>query len=112
MWGGLTDPTPEVKARERAARIAFDKYDANGNGLLERDELEALLHGMATVDERLSVASLGKVPDVATMMEQVDKDGSGEVGFDEFFAWYQEQVAKREEGDETSLLFRLTRSLG
>ena len=33
-------------------------------------------------------------------------------GFDEFFAWYQEQVARREEGDETSLLFRLTQSLG
>ena len=49
---------------------------------------------------------------MATMMQQVDKDGSGEVGFDEFLVWYQEQAAKREQGDETSLLFRLTRSMG
>ena len=107
-----TDPTPEAIARESAARIAFDRYDANGNGLLERDEIAALLQGMAMVDERLSVTSLGEVPDVEVMMQQVDKDGSGEVGFDEFFVWYQEQAAKREQGDETSLLFRLTRSMG
>ena len=67
---------------------------------------------MGMVEERLSVASLGEVPDVDTMMAQVDTDGSGEVGFDEFFVWYEEQVAKRDKGDETSLLFRLSRSLG
>ena len=77
----------------------------------ERDEIAALLQGMAMVDERLSVTSLGEVPDVEIMMEQVDKDGSGGVGFDEFFVWYQEQAAKLEQGDETSLLFRLTRSM-
>ena len=46
------------------------------------------------------------------MMAQVDTDGSGEVGFDEFFVWYEEQVAKQERGDDSSLLFRLSRSLG
>lgn len=105
-------PSAEMVARESAARAAFDKYDTNGNGLLERDEIVALLQNMGMVEERLSVASLGEVPDVDTMMAQVDTDGSGEVGFDEFFVWYEEQVAKRDKGDETSLLFRLSRSLG
>lgn len=105
-------PSPEVIAREGAARAAFDRYDTNGNGLLEQEEVAALLQGMATIDERLSVAPLGDVPDVMTMMEQVDTDGTGEIGFDEFFVWYEEQITKRDQGDDTSLLFRLTRSLG
>jgi hypothetical protein len=109
----VDDPDAVVVARESLVRSVFDQFDTNGNGLLEKDEILALLDGMSEVGPvRLNVASLGEVPDLEAMMAQVDTDGSGEVGFDEFFVWYEEQVAKQERGDDNSLLFRLSRSLG
>ena len=107
------EPDAETLAREGVAREAFDRCDLSGNGLLERDEILALLESMANVgSQRSLIASLGEVPDIETMMVQLDTDGSGEVGFDQFYSWYEEHVAKKEGGDDISMLFRLSRSLG
>ena len=54
---------------------AFKAVDVDGSGLLDRDEIRALLE------------SLGKRPtaaDVDDAMSQLDADSSGEVDFDEF----------------------------
>lgn len=63
------------KPAESLVQQAFKAVDADGSGLLDRDEIRVLLE------------SLGKRPteaDVDEAMAQLDADGSGEVDFAEF----------------------------
>jgi hypothetical protein len=58
---------------------AFNAVDADGSGLLDRDEIRALLE------------SLGKRPteaDIDDAMAELDADKSGEVDFEEFSGTY------------------------
>ena len=57
----------------------FDGIDVDGNGALDSEEMKQLFKDLGlelTQDQ------------VATVMSRIDADGSGEIDFDEFFAWY------------------------
>jgi len=70
-----------------AARSAFEALDANGNGLLEEEELSQLVETLAShEDEMLSTAK---------MMKILDTDGSGQIMYDHFEAWWLEQNKKK-----------------
>ena len=70
-----------------AARSAFEALDANGNGLLEEEELSQLVETLAShEDEVLSTAK---------MMKILDTDGSGQIMYDHFEAWWLEQNKKK-----------------
>lgn len=56
------------------ARLMFNKIDVTGNGTISAQELQAK---MASLPAR----SRGQWQAV---MEEIDKDGSGDIGFDEF----------------------------
>merc|ERR1711988_1319650 len=67
------------------ARRAFDYCDSNGSGRIELSELDGVLRtlGMSTDSDLVNQAML-----------VLDKDGSGDVSFDEFWEWWQFAVAK------------------
>ena len=57
----------------------FDSIDADGGGTLDIEEMKQLFKDLGlelTQDQE------------ATVMSRIDTDGSGEIDFDEFFAWY------------------------
>ena len=63
------------KPADPLVQQAFEAVDADGSGLLDRDEIRALLE------------SLGKRPteaDIDDAMAELDADNSGEVDFEEF----------------------------
>eukprot|EP01049_Picozoa_sp_SAG25_P013833 SAG25_NODE_2255_length_1786_cov_1.634855_2_plen_185_part_00 len=79
------------------ARALFDSIDANGNGLLDREELVALssqLGGLAIDDDA---------------MAELCRDGSGEVAFDSFWAWWQQMSTSDK---QRGFLERLSKGLG
>jgi len=66
------------------ARRAFDYCDTNGSGRIELTELDGVLRtlGMSTDSDLVNTAML-----------VLDKDGSGDVSFEEFWEWWQYSVA-------------------
>jgi hypothetical protein len=63
---------------QASVRRLFDSIDSDGNGTLEADEIGQLCANMGAklTEHELRLA-----------MRAIDKDGSGEVSFDEFSAW-------------------------
>jgi Ca2+-binding EF-hand superfamily protein len=58
-------------------RDAFNMFDADRSGFIDRDEVRALMKKLAqtlTEDE------------ISAIMEEVDTDGDGEISFEEFRA--------------------------
>ena len=69
-----------AEAERAEVRAAFESIDLDGNGTLERDELEQAA-------ERLGQHMSPDELDAA--MAEMDADGSGEVDFEEFMAWWE-----------------------
>jgi Ca2+-binding EF-hand superfamily protein len=64
-------------------RATFDRFDKNRSGTLEARELARLLE------------ALGMEPDddeLARALEELDKDGSGSLSWDEFWKWWTERA--------------------
>eukprot|EP01044_Picomonas_judraskeda_P000345 COSAG03_NODE_15_length_22165_cov_72.809934_14_plen_584_part_00 len=70
-------------------RAVFKSIDLDDNGTLERDELR-------TAAERLGQAMNEEELDAA--MLEMDNDGSGEVDYDEFLAWWDRRKAQGKGG--------------
>jgi Ca2+-binding EF-hand superfamily protein len=73
--GGRRGPRDLSAAEVKDARAAFAKFDADGSGSIDKDELAA------------AMAGLGRYPtaeELQAMMVAVDADGSGTVDFDEY----------------------------
>lgn len=83
-------------ASHQELKQLFDKIDVDGNGSLDRTEVEALCAAMGLAID---------AADMDTAMAEMDSDGNGEVDFQEFTTWwggYHESA-----GDESSLRSRL-----
>ena len=66
---------------EIVVKSLFQKYDVDGNGCLGKDEMLTMLRD-----------DLGCKPDQAqACIFMVDKDGSGELSFDEFILWFRSE---------------------
>ena len=79
----------EVEAKEEEeVRLVFDTIDLDGNGTLDRDELNTL--AVRLLHRPLSDTELDEC------MEQMDDDGGGDVDFEEFLVWWKK--SKNEEG--------------
>jgi Ca2+-binding EF-hand superfamily protein len=70
----------------REALAMFQRVDADRGGTLDRDEVQELtrLFGAELTDGALDMAML-----------QMDKDGGGDVDFDEFYTWWKEGGPKQ-----------------
>lgn len=84
LFAATKDPPSTAKSPKHVnidqARQAFDYCDANGSGRIELTELDGVLRtlGMSTDSDLVNQAML-----------VLDKDGSGDVSFDEFWEWWQ-----------------------
>jgi hypothetical protein len=76
-------------AEENEVRAVFQSIDLDDNGTLERDELK-------TAAERLGQTMSQEELDAA--MLEMDGDGSGEIDYDEFLAWWDRRKAKGKGG--------------
>lgn len=63
-------------------REAFDQFDRDGNGHIDKAEFAELLESIdpGMSDEQMEIG-----------FSEVDKDGSGTIEFGEFLAWWQEK---------------------
>lgn len=80
-WMDATTQGFMKKSRERmeAVKVLFDTLDDDGSGALSREEVVKLAKSLG--------ASLTRV-EVDAAMKEMDKDGSEEVDFLEFYAWW------------------------
>jgi len=81
----MTRPKNMAAANIDQARRAFDYCDTNGSGRIELSELDGMLRclGMNTDSDLVNQAML-----------VLDKDGSGDVSFEEFWEWWQFSATK------------------
>lgn len=61
------------------ARVLFDHHDADGNGMLDAEELWSLITQMG---HKLTL------PDVRAAIAKLDSDGNGMLHFEEFLRWF------------------------
>jgi len=89
---GSPPPSPSLSIKnvdQEQARLAFDYCDSNGSGRIELSELDSVLRalGMSTDSDLVNQAML-----------VLDKDGSGDVSFEEFWSWWSHTVVRRSKG--------------
>ena len=89
-------PPAESEPREEPSttdpvRAAFDKFDADGSGRLERGELLKVLEELG-----LDVSDGEFVSYAEALMEDYDADGNGELDFEEFKKLYAQCLASEE----------------
>jgi len=77
--------TQAAGGKDYVAFMMFERYDLSGDGSIGPKELRAMC---ASMGKTLSDAEL------AEAMAQLDVDGSGQVGFDEFYAWWKAGLSK------------------
>lgn len=82
---------------ERRARLLFDKYDENGDGVLDQHEftnyLTSIFAAMAHTPEFQAEGATPEqmaVETAAQAFADADVNGDGSLTFDEFKAWFQE----------------------
>ena len=73
----LVNDEPDER-EERSWRSIFDVFDSNGDGIFDRGELRVLLTKFSSGFEN---------SDITQIIELLDADGSGEICFDEFYAF-------------------------
>ena len=66
-----------MRREERSWRSIFDVFDENQDAIFDRSELRVLL-------TKFSTATEGKITEI---IELLDDDKSGEISFDEFYAF-------------------------
>ena len=64
-------------AREEMIRTAFEMFDTDNSGKIDKEELENLLNGE-------DIRSEFNARELDLMIKEIDKDGDGEVDFEEF----------------------------
>lgn len=69
---------------------AFQKFDKNGNGQIDRDELELVFNSDVT-----QVMHLENKNALEDLLKEVDTNGDGVIGFEEFFA----MLSRHSKGD-------------
>ena len=80
---------PIYTSSTAALRRAFDIFDADGNGSIDREEFSSIMHRLHLLprdDEAAAEKALAQMFDVA------DIDHSGTVSFDEFCAMFHQHV--------------------
>ncbi|KAJ1462906.1 hypothetical protein M885DRAFT_430179 [Pelagophyceae sp. CCMP2097] len=80
----------DAPSRNDDLRRVFEMFDADARGSIDVEELGNLLRELCVPVE--SEEALG------ALMEELDLDGSGEIEFPEFTAWYESHAAKMQSG--------------
>ena len=82
--GPPSSETPSQRRPEEEVRRFFDEVDSNGDGVLDRDEVQQLSRSLGTA---LSGSDLDEA------MKSINPDGDG-VTFDQFIRWFYAEAAR------------------
>jgi len=95
--GGAPSKNPLGLPDDQVAvyKASFDAFDADGCGSIDAQELEGLLTAFGV---RPTAAELEK------MIHEVDADGSGEIGFEEFLRMVVLRMERNMMGDKAAVL--------
>ena len=95
----LNEEREEEESNEEKLEVleAFSLFDHDGSGSIDKNELNQLLMELNVV------LTENELEDLIT---KLDEDKSGDIDFDEFYVWYEEEREKGEGGESTSSLFR------
>ena len=69
----------ELNCRRASVRNCFLGFDKDGNGHIDKNELDAVFQEMGKVLSE---------KDIARMMELIDKDKSGSIDYEEFTEYF------------------------
>lgn len=92
----FNESTPKI-----VIQSLFRKYDQDGNGVLQKNEMMSLLREDMGLDAKKS----------ENVLAAVDKDGDGNVTFEEFFQWLRDtkSIEMINESDEKANRYYYTR---
>ena len=76
----------EVKKRSNVYEV-FRKFDADGGGTLDKEELGALLNDLKV---KMTEEELDE------LFEELDEDGEGGIDFEEFYLWFTTEADKQQ----------------
>lgn len=79
-------PLPDVEK----VKAMFDEFDTDGSGEIEEEEFRHILYKMLHVRDVTDVP----IKRLQRYWREVDIDGSGSIGFDEFLIWYKTSFNK------------------
>ncbi|XP_062932696.1 centrin-1 [Cynocephalus volans] len=92
-------PKPELtETQKQEVREAFDLFDADGSGKIDVKEL------------KVAVRALGFEPgkeEMKKMISEVDKEGTGKIGFNDFLAVVTHKMAEKDTKEEILKAFKL-----
>ena len=85
---------PEMKKKKNIYEI-FRKYDADGSNSIDPDELRILLTELKVpmTDEELDA-----------LFDELDEDGGGDIGFEEFYNWFVREADKQRQKAQTGVI--------
>ncbi|XRB04835.1 p25-alpha-domain-containing protein [Pycnococcus provasolii] len=89
----MSDPLAAAEALNRKCKEAFKKYDLDGNGTLERNELTQALEDLGLL-KGVDKPSIGSF--VIDMFGRLDKNGDQHLQFEEFAELYNSVVREKE----------------
>jgi len=93
------DPnTPLDEKMQGDIKVAFDLFDTSGDGQVDVKELKVAMKAMGFEP---------KEGEVEAMIGEVDDDGSGEIGFDEFLKMMTVRINSRDPDEELKRAFLL-----
>jgi hypothetical protein len=80
-------------------KVAFDRFDTDGSGVIDYEEFRAMLGVLLNVSEEQDLAR----DRVYRFWKEIDRDSSGEVDFLEFCHWYLKYFSPEGEATDASL---------
>jgi Ca2+/Na+ antiporter len=90
----------EGNVRDEALRALFKKFDEDGNGTIDADELRKMCKVIVLGDDSLGKDDAQVAADMAYLIKELDSDGDGNITFDEMKTgltkWLKEQKAETE----------------
>ena len=88
------DLVHELEKKEKV-RAIFEVFDGDGSDAMDAEELKELLAELCLPCRE---------DDVEEFMEEMDADGSGEIDFEEFYAWYAAHASALTKGHGLAVL--------
>ena len=84
-----------MRLREERAREIFQEFDTNSDGIIDMDELKAMLTALGLEPKDEDDFDRGQSWESRMISEfaAMDEDGSGGVDFPEFVAYYNKMIA-------------------
>ncbi|GAB5355350.1 hypothetical protein AAMO2058_000198200 [Amorphochlora amoebiformis] len=93
--GGKSELSSEQK---QEIREAFDLFDTDGSGTIDKNELKVAMRALGFEPKK---------EEIAKMIQDIDKDNSGEIDFPEFLEMMTAKMGDRDSKTEILKAFRL-----